>query len=56
MTQEYTTAREDLAKIIAQETAGFVGALPDRGDYELAEMFIAIINEEECYTEVVDTD
>lgn len=41
---EYNTARQDLAKIIAQETSGFVGAIPEQEDYELADEFITKIN------------
>lgn len=40
----YTTAREDLANIIAQETSGFIGAFPEDEDYDLAEKFIEEIN------------
>lgn len=41
---EYKTAREDLAKIIAQETSGLQEALPEQDDYDLADAFIKIIN------------
>lgn len=45
MNEMYNTGREDLAKIIAQETSGLVDALPEQADYELADTFIAIIND-----------
>lgn len=46
----YTTAREDLAKLIAQETSGLEGALPEQDDYDLADSFIKIINGETRHT------
>lgn len=42
---EYKTAREDLASIIACETAGFIGAIPEQDDYDLADKFIKEIND-----------
>lgn len=42
----YTSAREDLAKIIAQETSGVEGAIPEQADFDLADGFIKIINGE----------
>ena len=44
---EYTRAREDLALIIAQETCGFVGAIPEGDDYDLADEFVKQINSDE---------
>lgn len=42
----YNTAREDLAKLIAQETCGLMNADPEQVDYDLADVFIDIINGE----------
>lgn len=36
----YTTGREDLAKIIAQEISGVKGAEPEQDDYDLAGKFL----------------
>lgn len=41
---EYKTAREDLATLIACETSGLNGATPEQDDYDLADIFIKIIN------------
>lgn len=41
---EYKTARNDMAEVIAQETSGLVGAIPEQDDYDLADAFIRIIN------------
>lgn len=41
----YESARDDLASIIAQETSGFIGALPEQEDILLAEEFIKQIND-----------
>lgn len=46
----YVSVREDLAKIIAQETSGLEGALPENDDYDLADSFIKIINGEVRHT------
>lgn len=46
----YLTAREDLAKIIAQETSGVKGAIPESDDYKMAERFINIINGKASWT------
>lgn len=48
--ENYTTAREDMAKLIAQETSGLVGAIAEQDDYELADIFIKIINGEMRHT------
>lgn len=42
---QYTTAREDLARIIAQETSGLIDVLPEQDDFELADRFIEMIND-----------
>lgn len=42
--EPYTTARDDLAAIIAQETSGIKDALPEDDDYDLADEFIERIN------------
>jgi hypothetical protein len=42
--QLYTTALEDLAKIIAQETSGVTGAIPEQEDLDLADKFVKTIN------------
>lgn len=44
-TLPYLTAKQDLAIIIAQETSGFVGAVPEDEDYQLADDLVNIINE-----------
>lgn len=51
----YTNAREDLAQIIAQETAGVTGAIPEQDDYDLASVFINIINSDEYRDNLVST-
>lgn len=40
----YENARNDLAAIIAQETSGIIGAIPEPEDYALADTFIDTIN------------
>lgn len=47
---EYKTAREDIAKIIAQETCGLKDATPEQDDFDLADIFIKIINGERRHT------
>lgn len=42
--KEYTSAVEDLAKIIACETSGTTEAIPEEQDYILARKFVEIIN------------
>lgn len=44
MDKVYLTGREDLAKVIAQETSGVKGAQPEQDDYDLADFFLATIN------------
>lgn len=41
----YQNAKQDLAFVIAQETSGCIGALPEEDDYDLADEFIKRINE-----------
>lgn len=45
----YTTGREDLAKIIAQETSGVVDAVPELDDYDMADRFLNYINNPSSY-------
>lgn len=45
----YNTGLEDLEKIIAQETSGIVGAVPEQEDRDLANLFIEIINHDARY-------
>lgn len=42
----YKTAVEDLEKIIAQETSGISGAIPEQDDRDLAVLFVEMINHE----------
>lgn len=46
----YETAREDMAKVIAQETSGLEEAIPEQDDFDLADIFIQIINGEQRHT------
>jgi hypothetical protein len=39
-------AVKDLEKIIAQETSGVAGAIPEQDDNDLARAFVQIINSE----------
>jgi phage tail sheath protein FI len=41
----YQTGVEDMASIIAQETSGVIGAIPEQEDNLLAEKFIKQTNE-----------
>lgn len=43
--QPYLRGVYDLAKIIAQETSGITGAIPEQDDYDLAREFVKQINE-----------
>lgn len=45
----YDFAQEDLARIIAQETSGLEGAIPEQDDLNLADLFIKIINGQARY-------
>lgn len=45
----YNTGLEDLEKIIAQETSGIAGAVPEQEDRDLAKLFIKIINHDARY-------
>lgn len=43
--QPYLRGVYDLAKIIAQETSGVTGTIPEQADYDLAREFVKQINE-----------
>lgn len=42
----YDKARDDLAKVIAQQISGVEGVLPERDDYDLAEVLLYYIDDE----------
>lgn len=44
--EEYKTAEEDFAQVIACETSGLTGSLPESDDVDLARLFIKIVNHE----------
>ena len=44
MAEMYSTAIEDLEKIIASETCGLSEAIPESDDHDLACLFVKIIN------------
>lgn len=41
---EYKLAEEDFAQIIACETSGLTGSIPESDDVDLARLFITIVN------------
>ena len=47
--QPYISAIRDLERIIAQETCGITGAIPEQEDTDLAVLFVKIINHEARY-------
>ena len=44
--KEYKTAVEDLEKIIACETSGLTGSIPEQDDHDLAKVLVTVINHE----------
>lgn len=41
--EPYSNAREDLAKVVAQEVSGVSEALPEQDDYDLADELLKFI-------------
>lgn len=42
MAEEYKTARQDLARFVAQITSGVKDAIPEQDDFDLADELIAL--------------
>lgn len=45
-TEPYTTANEDLARIVAQMTSGAKDAIPEQDDFDLAKKVVEFIEKE----------